>query len=647
MGGRLSDKRQTEAHAEMHKMAQHLRRQFYSAVSQPPVEKRPVDFFAWLSSVWRTVTNAKSTWLWLKNKHTNHWEIMGAADPLEVVDLPHLPLQIPGEMAPNARSIAELASLIPMPVYVDEISQFKQVHDGIQYKVACADWFRDNHITAFDAIPFATRLSRDQHQSNHSSSGSKAVHLVGVVCNHYGESSDRQEHEPESLRIMGDLTAQAIAYFYEVLFRRILMKLNDLADRYLTTVTKRPDKDRAQYLQQVISIIQSELGVDAVSVFYRDADRPRISCLQTTGLCTRTPDCKRISDPSLPDVVYEIGEGRTGTCFSSGEPIFLPRSDKPSDEAKYLELAKDGVTPLPGPTFLAPIPPSSARAAQQSKGSPRADGVIRCAGHPSPLDSHRQRHFDPMETQTLQFICRQISPILHTFAVREQREHQISLIKHDLDAPLRMIADTVAEIKRRNQSAQPAPEYRFLDLDMALAAAWNLGRQLEADPREEVISPQRTLLEGDIIAHNAAMLRHYATTLSDMSIYFDSFKEIPPLYVDRDAITRVFYNLIVNAIKYGNSGTQIRVSPRTTAKGFAVDVANYGIGVSAEDVPHIFETYYRSAAARSKRQGAGLGLSIARVLMEKHGGRLELTSANDPTVFTMFFPSESKWDRRS
>jgi signal transduction histidine kinase len=251
-----------------------------------------------------------------------------------------------------------------------------------------------------------------------------------------------------------------------------------------------------------------------------------------------------------------------------------------------------------------------------------------------------------METQTLQFICRQISPILHTFAVREQREHQISLIKHDLFVPLQMIASTIAEIKRRNQSAQPVPEYRFLDLDMALAAARNLGRQLEADPREETITPERTLLEGDIIAHNAAMLRHYASRQNNMSIYFDSFKGIPPLYLDQNAITRVFYNLIVNAIKYGESGSEIRVSPRTTATGFAVDVANYGIGVSAEDEAHIFEPYYRAATAQSKSLGAGLGLYIARVLMEKHRGRLDLRSPNDPTVFTMFFPSELKWEWR-
>ena len=112
------------------------------------------------------------------------------------------------------------------------------------------------------------------------------------------------------------------------------------------------------------------------------------------------------------------------------------------------------------------------------------------------------------------------------------------------------------------------------------------------------------------------------------------------LWVDKSAIERVFYNLIVNAVKYGKPNSTIHVYPRRTTRGYAVDIRNEGMGIRLEDSENIFRPFFRSIEAEQKKMGLGLGLYIARVLMRKHGGDLRLTSNSDPTVFSMFFAEE-------
>jgi K+-sensing histidine kinase KdpD len=228
------------------------------------------------------------------------------------------------------------------------------------------------------------------------------------------------------------------------------------------------------------------------------------------------------------------------------------------------------------------------------------------------------------------------------------------MTKHDLRAPINMIAGTCDEIqkgiasfqqknRRLHGEAELVPSYRFHDLNLAVASLRNLEMRLEADPREIQLEIKKTFLEGDLIAHNSAMLRYFAKKYH-MSIRFGSFREIPPLFVDRDVIARVFHNLIVNAIKYGYPNTQIDVTPRVMHDGYSIEISNFGITIKPEESDRIFLPYYRSQEAEEKRMGAGLGLYIARAGMEQHNGRLTLVSNSNPVVFSMFFPLQLRWE---
>jgi two-component system sensor histidine kinase ArlS len=83
-----------------------------------------------------------------------------------------------------------------------------------------------------------------------------------------------------------------------------------------------------------------------------------------------------------------------------------------------------------------------------------------------------------------------------------------------------------------------------------------------------------------------------------------------------------------NSIKYTPSGGSIEISARETKKQVRIDVYDTGIGIPEEDIPLVFDRFYRSDTSRTKESGGhGLGLSIAKWIVESHNGRIEVHSA--------------------
>jgi signal transduction histidine kinase len=96
---------------------------------------------------------------------------------------------------------------------------------------------------------------------------------------------------------------------------------------------------------------------------------------------------------------------------------------------------------------------------------------------------------------------------------------------------------------------------------------------------------------------------------------------------DPEALRRVFFILIENAVKYTPPGGRVEVTLDPLPSNIAVSVRDTGIGIAKEDQPRIFDRFWRADKVRSRGAGgAGLGLSIARWIVERHGGRIEATS---------------------
>ncbi len=93
--------------------------------------------------------------------------------------------------------------------------------------------------------------------------------------------------------------------------------------------------------------------------------------------------------------------------------------------------------------------------------------------------------------------------------------------------------------------------------------------------------------------------------------------------IDRERLQRVINNIIDNSKKYMNaSGGKIKITLRETQTNVIVEIADNGSGIAKEDIPYIFDRFYRADSARSKMKGSGLGLAIAKQIIEGHGGSI-------------------------
>src|SRR5262249_31885674 len=99
------------------------------------------------------------------------------------------------------------------------------------------------------------------------------------------------------------------------------------------------------------------------------------------------------------------------------------------------------------------------------------------------------------------------------------------------------------------------------------------------------------------------------------------------VFVDRDMITQAAINLLSNAIKYTPAGGRVALRSRLIDEEAAFEVVDTGVGLSEEDRMRVFEKFYRVQKDRSMASGTGLGLPLAKHIVEDvHGGRLEVES---------------------
>ncbi|MDC0718784.1 sensor histidine kinase [Nannocystis bainbridge] len=225
----------------------------------------------------------------------------------------------------------------------------------------------------------------------------------------------------------------------------------------------------------------------------------------------------------------------------------------------------------------------------------------------------------------------------HAEALRasQAREDVLTVVSHDLRNPLSAITlgttvlvkklrdaeENVAVIQRSAARIERLTE-NLLDLAGAQAGRATVLEREVADAREiveEALALQKPLADKKRVRLVARLRMAQA-----------------PLFCDRTRIAQVFGNLLDNAIKFSASGQEVTVDGEIEGGQVRFAVGDHGPGIDEADLPHIFEPFW--STVRGGKKGLGLGLSIARSIVDAHDGRMQVASDHTGTVFTFTLP---------
>ncbi len=218
-------------------------------------------------------------------------------------------------------------------------------------------------------------------------------------------------------------------------------------------------------------------------------------------------------------------------------------------------------------------------------------------------------------------------------------QHFISNASHDLRTPLTTIKTLLyvlpklSDVEKR-QRHMTALETQVEHLEMLLEAMLNMSRlDKTIDFAFELID--LNTLVADVIERNEPLARQKQ---HDMT--FTGDPTIPTVEADKVQLGRAISNIINNAVHYTPNQGMITIRTHWLDHHAVVEVQDTGLGIGTDDLPRIFERFYRVDEARGTvRGGAGLGLSIAKRIIEAHHGKIEVESIlGEGSLFRIVLP---------
>ncbi|WP_028550102.1 sensor histidine kinase [Paenibacillus sp. UNC451MF] len=207
----------------------------------------------------------------------------------------------------------------------------------------------------------------------------------------------------------------------------------------------------------------------------------------------------------------------------------------------------------------------------------------------------------------------------------EMRQEFVANVSHEIQSPLTSIqgfAQTMLD-----KQATPEETERYLKIiEEESKRLSGLGKQLLtlAALDKEDTPVKRTAFRLDEQIRQALIVTEWQWTEKRLQLDL----ELPDMIVTGDAqlMVQVWLNLITNAIKFSHTGGTLRINA-AVEREILVEISDTGMGISEDELPHIFDRFYKADQARNRtRSGSGLGLSIARKIVELHGGSIQVRS---------------------
>lgn len=362
------------------------------------------------------------------------------------------------------------------------------------------------------------------------------------------------------------------------------------------------------YLKDLVSLlVKSVQDVDAGILFLYDQSHDSLVPTSAHGY-----ELEKIEEIRLGD-----GESEIGSVFESGEAVVYRHGDLAES---LLKAAKGSA----GETPCA----DSARSARFAIMPLAFDGVtVGCLllenrkGDGTSTDGGSES----FNRDFLRVIAELLALHIHGYQLlRRSQEKRLSelasLLSHELRTPLTCIKGYATALLREDTTWNPDTMRQFLEAIDSEANAMNdlIGSLMKSSMIEAGflrIKKQPVLLER--VARKAVEQAGLRTQRHRFFVKFT--RQFPVVEADPERIRQVLDNLLDNAIKYSPNGGLIVIQGRVRGKEVVISVADQGIGIGPESLNRLFEKFYR---VKSDLGGMGLGLPVAREIIERHGGRI-------------------------
>ncbi len=223
--------------------------------------------------------------------------------------------------------------------------------------------------------------------------------------------------------------------------------------------------------------------------------------------------------------------------------------------------------------------------------------------------------------------------VLETIALRQEkemlREQFAAIVSHELKAPLGAVQQNLFVLNHELAGQLTEPQKARLERMQTnisdliqLILTWL--RVLSVDVRKIRESFKPTSAAA-VVAKAVETVQPHATR-KDIELVARVSEPLRPVNGDEGTLVEVVVNLLNNAVKYSRAGSQVTVRAEEAGADLLIAVSDTGLGISKDDLPHIFNDFYSGKADQGVERGSGIGLAIARRIVEAHQGSISVTS---------------------
>jgi signal transduction histidine kinase len=222
----------------------------------------------------------------------------------------------------------------------------------------------------------------------------------------------------------------------------------------------------------------------------------------------------------------------------------------------------------------------------------------------------------------------------------QDRDEVLGIVTHDLRNLLHVISLEADLLKYRLREQEPGFQDAALSIHRSAVRMNRMIQDLLDITRVEAshLLVERSRVPVSQLICDAVEDQKSIAAEASVDLRLEVVREVPDVWADRDRLLQVFDNLVGNALKFTPPGGHIRVGAALNEDEVRFWVADTGIGIATEDLPHVFDRFWQ--AHKGERRGTGLGLAIVKGIIEAHGGRIWVESAlGRGTTFLFAIPA--------